>query len=296
MPEYSYALDQAELARYDAMAARALEHEADLWDTAGIITGAAVADLGCGPGAFLAALATRTAPSGTVVGVDAAGPAIAAAQALVDQRSLSGRVRIVHAGAQHTGLEPASFDVVFIRNLLVHNGPAAGAILGHARGLLRPGGHLLCAEPDITALRFPGRAAAEQELEQCWIAMMRSMGNDPGLGAEGRLAGLISAAGFILDSEVHRVDSLEVERSPAWTARQMMADTGFATNADITRWDTAIAARLRDVGLLACRLPVTAVVAHPAPARRPAPGPQAERTPVASRLTKPQERPALTDG
>jgi SAM-dependent methyltransferase len=293
MPEYSYAFDQAELARYDAMAARALEHEAGLWDMAGIITGAAVVDLGCGPGAFLAALAARTAPSGTVVGVDAAGPAVAAARALVDQRGLGGRVRIVHAGAQHTGLEPASSDVVFIRNLLVHNGPATGAILGHARLLLRPGGHLLCVEPDITALRFPGRAAAEQELEQRWIQMMRSMGNDPGLGAEGRLAGLIAAAGFTLDRAVHRVDPLEVERSPAWTARQMMADKGFATNADIARWDTAIAARLRDVGLLACRLPVTAVVAHPAPARRPAPGPQAERTPVASRLTKP---PALTDG
>jgi SAM-dependent methyltransferase len=175
-------------------------------------------------------------------------------------------VRIVHAAAQRTGLEPASFDVVFIRNLLVHNGPGAGAILRHARRLLRPGGHLLCAEPDITGLRFPGRAAAEQELEQRWIQMMRSMGNNPGLGAEGQLATLIPAAGFIPDRAVHRVDPLDVERSPAWTARQMMADTGFATNADIARWNTAITARLHDAGLLACTLPLTTVVAHPAPA------------------------------
>jgi SAM-dependent methyltransferase len=292
MPEYSFALDQAELARYDAMAARAFEHEAGLWDTAGIITGAAVVDLGCGPGAFLAALATRTAPSGAVVGVDNARHAVAAAQALVDQRSLGARVRIVHAGAQHTGLEPASFDVVFIRNLLVHNGPATGAILSHARRLLRPGGHLLCVEPDITGLRFPDRAAAELELEQRWIQMMRSMGNDPGLGAEGQLAGLIAAAGFILDSAVHRVDPLAVERSPAWTARQMMVDKGFATNADIARWDTAIATRLRDVGLLACRLPVTAVVAHPAPTRRSAPGPQAERTLMPMRSDPGRSSPA----
>jgi SAM-dependent methyltransferase len=269
MAEYSFTLDQAELARYDAMAARALKHEAGLWDMAGILPGAAVVDLGCGPGAFLAALAARTAPSGTVAGVDAAGPAVAAARALADQRGLGSRVRVVHAGAQHTGLEPASFNVVFIRNLLVHNGPAAGAILGHARGLLRPGGPLLCAEPDITALRFPARAAAEQELEQRWIQMMRSMGNDPGLGAGGRLAALIAAAGFIVDSAVHRVDLLEVERSPVWTARQMMVDKGFATDADIARWDTAIATRLRDVGLLACRLPVTTVVAHPRAPTRP---------------------------
>ena len=64
MPEYSYSLDNAELARYDAMAARALAHEASLWDKAGIGSGAAVVDLGCGPGAFLAALAARIAPSG----------------------------------------------------------------------------------------------------------------------------------------------------------------------------------------------------------------------------------------
>jgi SAM-dependent methyltransferase len=267
MTEYSFALDQAELARYDAMAARALEHEAGLWQMAGICAGAAVVDLGCGPGAFLAALAARTAPSGTVAGVDDSPHAVAAAQALMDQRGLGHRVRIVHAPAQHTGLQPASFDVVVIRNLLVHNGPAAGAILNQARRLLRPGGHLLCAEPDITALRFPGWAAAERELEQRWVQMMRSMGNDPGLGAEGQLPALVSAAGFILDRAVHRVDPLQVERSPVWTARQMMIDKKFATHADITRWDTAIATRLRDVGLLACELPVTTVVAHPAPDR-----------------------------
>jgi SAM-dependent methyltransferase len=202
-----------------------------------------------------------------VVGVDAAEHAVAAARALVDQRGLGERVRIVHAGAQRTGLGPASFDVVFLRNVLVHNGAALDAILEHARSLLRPLGHLLCVEPDVTGLRLPERATAEQELEQRWMQMMRSMGNDPGLGAEGRLAEVISTAGFLLDRAVHRVDPLAVARSPAWTARQMMLDTGFATHADIARWDTAITTRLRDVGPLACRLPVTAVVAHPAPTR-----------------------------
>ncbi|MDQ2748003.1 MAG: hypothetical protein M3Y44_00475 [Actinomycetota bacterium] len=141
--------------------------------------------------------------------------------------------------------------------------PAVGAILTHSCELLRPDGHLLCVEPDITALRFPERAAAEQELEQLWIQMMRSMGNDPGPGAEDRLADLVSTAGFTLDSTAHRVDPLPVERLPAWTSRRLMVDKGFATTADIARWDTVIATRLRDVGLLACRLPVSAVVAHP---------------------------------
>jgi ubiquinone/menaquinone biosynthesis C-methylase UbiE len=265
MSDYSYVLDDAELARYDAMADRALEREAQLWDLAGIVPGAAVVDLGCGPGAFLAALAARTGPSGTVVGVDQADPAVAAARALVDQRGLGERVRIVRADARHTGLGPESFDVVFVRNVLVHNGPVLDAILEHARRLLRPDGHLLCVEPDVAGLRLPEWATAEQELERRWMQMMRSMGNDPGLGAEGRLGDVISTAGFVLDRAVHRVDPLDVARSPAWTARQMMLDTRFATNADVARWDTAITTRLREVGPLACRLPVTAVVAHPAP-------------------------------
>ena len=232
--------------------------------------------------AFLAALAARIAPSGTVVGVDESGYAVAAAQTLVDQRDLGESVRIVHAGAHRTGLQPASVDVVFIRNLLVHNGPGSGAILDHARRLLRPGGHLLCVEPDVAGLHFPERAVEEQELEQRWLQMMRSMGNDPGLGAEGRLTKLISTAGFVLDSAVQRVDPLAVERSPAWTARQMMLDSGFATNADVARWDTAITTRLRQVGLLACRLPVTVVVAHPAP------NPAASATPASPPATKGQ--------
>ena len=265
MSQYSFTLDPAELARYDAMAAHALNHEARLWDTAGITAGAAVVDLGCGPGAFLAALGARTARSGTVVGVDEAAAAVDAARALVEQRGLRDTVRIVHAAAQHTGLDPASFDVVFIRNLLVHNGPAAEEILNHARDLLRPTGHLLCVEPDITGLRLPEAAADERELEWRWTQMTRSLGNDPSLGSEDRLATLVSAAGFILDNAERRIDTLAVERSPAWTARQMMLDKGFATNADLARWDTAITTRLRDIGPLACELPLTAVLAHPGP-------------------------------
>lgn len=105
------------------MAARAFEHEASLWDMAGIITGAAVVDLGCGPGAFLAALASGTAPSGPWLASMTPGT----------PSPPPGR----WAGTQRTG----------------HRRDP-----GPRRRLLRPGGHLLCVEPDITGLRFPGRA------------------------------------------------------------------------------------------------------------------------------------------
>ena len=76
MTEYTYRLSDAELARYRAMAAHALARERDLWNAAGIVPGARVVDLGCGPGAFLADLAERAGPHGRVVGVDDAAEAV----------------------------------------------------------------------------------------------------------------------------------------------------------------------------------------------------------------------------
>ncbi len=69
MTEYTYQLSDAELARYRAMAAHALAREETLWTAAGIVPGARVVDLGCGPGTFLADLAGRAGSPGRVTGV-----------------------------------------------------------------------------------------------------------------------------------------------------------------------------------------------------------------------------------
>ncbi|HXT44149.1 MAG TPA: hypothetical protein VN748_08565 [Pseudonocardiaceae bacterium] len=69
---YALRLSAAELARYRAIAERARIEEADLWIAAGIVDGARVADLGCGPGAVLTAMAERVGPRGWVTGVDTA--------------------------------------------------------------------------------------------------------------------------------------------------------------------------------------------------------------------------------
>jgi hypothetical protein len=54
---YALALSEAELTRYRMMAEQARSAEADPWRRAGIVPGARVADVGCGPGALLPALA-----------------------------------------------------------------------------------------------------------------------------------------------------------------------------------------------------------------------------------------------
>ena len=68
---YALRLSDDELGRYRMMAARARAEEGDLWTAAGIVPGARVADVGCGPGAMLVTLAELVGPTGRVIGVDA---------------------------------------------------------------------------------------------------------------------------------------------------------------------------------------------------------------------------------
>jgi SAM-dependent methyltransferase len=260
MADYSFRLDEAEVARYKAMAARALEQEASLWDAAGIASDASVVDLGCGPGTFLPALAERTAPTGRVTGVDGSEDAVAAARSLIALLGAEERIEIVRGRCDASGLREGSFDTVLMRNVLIHNGPTVERILAHAHALLRRGGHLLAMEIDLTELVMPADAPDEQELEQRWIRWARAKGNDPGIGR--KLAELIGQHGFSVEATQHRVDELRVERSPAWTSRQTLLSDGFATDADVARWEAAISARLANVGPLDVSLPVYVVVAQ----------------------------------
>src|SRR4051794_1819993 len=70
MSEYPLQLSDAELARYRFMAETAARYEGPLWAAAGVVEGAVVADIGCGPGAVSVVLAQLVGPTGRVVAVD----------------------------------------------------------------------------------------------------------------------------------------------------------------------------------------------------------------------------------
>jgi SAM-dependent methyltransferase len=193
-----------------------------------------------------------------VTGVDASEDAVAAARTLVQRLDLADRAQIVHARCEATGLPETSFDTIFMRNVLIHNGPNVDSILAHARALLKPGGHLLAMEIDATATEMPPTASDEYEMEMRWVDWASSVGNDPAFGRV--LAKTVERAGFTIRDTQSRVDQLSVERSPVWTARGALLEGGFATELDIDRWGRAIAGRLSTVGLLDARLHVYVVV------------------------------------
>lgn len=239
MSQYSLELSDAEVARYQLMAGQARGTEAAQWQAAGICPGARVADIGCGPGAVLAAMADVVGDTGSVVGIDAAPAAIAAAAGLIDRENLT-NARVQLGEAVTTGLDPDSFDVVVMRHVLAHNGGLEQIIVDHLLTLVRPGGCLYVVDVEMTAMRLCPASPDIEDLIGAYGEFHRSHGNDPQIGL--RLAELLRTAGLeVLD---HRgfyniVSAPPGMRPPAWAAREAMLAAGQVTEADLSRWETA---------------------------------------------------------
>ncbi|MDQ1709499.1 MAG: hypothetical protein QOG49_884 [Frankiaceae bacterium] len=241
MPDYALELSDVEIARYRMMAAAAKRDEAALWQAAGIVPGARIADVGCGPGAVLVAMAEIVGPTGSVTGVDGDEAAIAAANAMIAQSGL-GNARAQHGKADDTGLEAAAYDVVVMRHVLAHNGPAEQRIVDHLATLVRPGGAVYLVDIEGTGIRWrPVDSDMDDQLAR-YLEFHRAKGNDLEVGL--RLADLLDRAG--LDVVEHRgyysiVKAPSGMRPPSWAARDAMVAAGVATDADVARWAAALA-------------------------------------------------------
>lgn len=243
--KYTLSLSDQELTRYREMADYARRHEADAWRRAGLIEGARVADIGCGPAVILCELARIIGPGGHIDGVERDPDARALATALLDREGI-GNARIVDGLATSSGLEPGAYDVVMMRHVLVHNGGAEGRILAHLAELLRPGGHLYLVETDLSAVRRVPDDADLQDMERRWLEMLRGAGCDVAVGA--RLRHLIKDAGLDLTDADARFDvfSRTGNRPPEWAARDAMIRAGLADEGDARRWEEALSRMDRD--------------------------------------------------
>jgi SAM-dependent methyltransferase len=242
MTDSSYALrlSDAELARYQMMATVARQKERDLWQAAGLVSGASVADVGCGPGAMFPALVDAVGAAGRVFGVDGDSSAVAAAQALVAQEGWS-NVDVRQARADATGLTPGSVDAVMMRHVLAHNGPTEAAIVSHLATLVRPGGCVYLVDVEASAIRIRPSDPEVEELNDTYRRFHAARGNDLVTGL--RLGELLAGAGLeVLDHQGwYNIISAEGGmRPPAWAARDAMVAGGFASEEDVQRWDAAL--------------------------------------------------------
>ena len=242
---YALRLSDDELGRYRMMAARARVEESDLWAAAGLVSGARVADVGCGPGAMLVTLAEVVGPTGHVTGVDADPAAVGAARVAFAAARLRAAIApgtVRRGRADATGIPPGSVDTVVLRHVLAHNGGSEQRIVSHLATLVRPGGRVYLLDIDLSSAESARVLPVAGDLHDRYLRWHHSQGNDPRIGR--RLPALARAAGLSVLAErtwTVRTTAQPGMRGPAWAARDELVRAGLATIADVRRWDREFA-------------------------------------------------------
>lgn len=239
MTEYALEVTEDEIRRYRMMADRARTDEADSWRSAGIVPGATVADVGCGPAAVAVLVAEVVGPTGRVVGVEPDGSARAAARRLIADSGV-GNVELQEGTGTDSGVAPGSVDVALMRHVLAHNGGREQAIVDHLATLVRPGGAVYLVDADGTALRTLDTDPELADLHERYVELHRRKDNDLRTGL--RLRQLLERAGLHVERHEGRYTIATMPpgmRPPSWAARHALLEAGLAVEDDVHRWTAA---------------------------------------------------------
>lgn len=148
------------------------------------LTGKSVLDIGSGAGGIDVALATTHA-AGYVTGIDVEDSVIARARALVAEKGLSDRIGIVKVAPGLLPFPPATFDVVFSKDSIIHI-PDKHALMAEVARVLKPGGWFLASDWLIGTETVSPQMAA-------YIA---AEGLDFGMATPARYVAAMAAQGF----------------------------------------------------------------------------------------------------
>jgi FkbM family methyltransferase len=237
--DYSLAVSPAEIRRYTMMAERAEVSESLLWERAGIVPGAVVADVGCGPAAVSVRMARFVGPSGRVIGIEPDPAALAAAHRILEQAAIE-NLELRQGTATEPSLAPESVDVAVMRHVLAHNRADEQHIVDRLAELVHRGGCVYLVDVDGTAVRLLDADPALDDLHETYLQFHKARGNDLLVGL--RLAQLLVRAGLDVIAHEGHYSILTAPpgvRPPSWAARESMLADGIAKPQDITRWEAA---------------------------------------------------------
>ena len=114
--------------------------------------GSAVLDAGCGTGLIFEALAGAVGASGSIVGLDHGAGFLREARSRADASGYGTIVALVHADAHRLPFADGSFDAAHTERVLMHLRDPDAALRELMR-VVRPGGWVVCVEPDLRGMR-----------------------------------------------------------------------------------------------------------------------------------------------
>lgn len=166
MPATDQNVDNAEIAKFDALASRWWDPESDFRPLHEInplrlayirqrvqLTGAGALDIGCGGGILAESMAAAGA---TVTGIDMADGPLAVARLHMLESGLDVNYRQITAealAAESADPQSGQFDLVTCLEMLEHV-PSPSAVIAAARDLVRPGGDVFFSTINRTAKAF----------------------------------------------------------------------------------------------------------------------------------------------
>ncbi len=110
-------------------------------------SGMSTADIGCGRGMFSLAMAKIVGDSGCVYSVDLQQEMLSALRRRAEKAGLSGRIRLIHADPDNTGVPgPVDFVLAF---WMVHEVKDKRKFFEQIAAVLKPGGRFLIVEPKM---------------------------------------------------------------------------------------------------------------------------------------------------
>ncbi|MQA10165.1 MAG: methyltransferase domain-containing protein [Pseudonocardiaceae bacterium] len=154
-------------------------------------SGAAVLDVGCGPGTITVDLAERVAP-GLVTAVDAAGDVVAQAEQEAVERGVR-NVRFAVADLYALEYTDSSFDIVHAHQVLQHVADPVLA-LREMRRVAKPGGIVAARDADYAGMTWYPTAPGMDQWLSVYRAVARANGGEPDAGR--RLLSWARQAGF----------------------------------------------------------------------------------------------------
>lgn len=179
--------------------------------------GSRVLEAGCGVGAQTVTLAGRS-PGAHVTAIDISARSLEEARQRVDAAGITTvtfrNADVFTLPRARSGLEPGTFDHVFVCFLLEHVKTPAEA-LTQLRAMLRPGGTITVIEGDHGSTYFHPDSDAAHDAIGCQVALQRHAGGDAMIGR--RLYPLLAVAGY---------------RDVAVSPRAVYADGGHPALAD----------------------------------------------------------------